>query len=106
MIRFKHLSFACSILFAATLAACAGDAQQRSTGEYIDDSAMTARVKAALIDDPDVSAGEIEVEAYRGHVQLSGFVSSRTDIEKAMQIARDVDGVERVENNMQVRQSR
>lgn len=106
MNRFKSLSLACSILLAILLAACAGDAQQRSSGEYIDDSAITARVKAALVNDPDVSAAEIDVEAYRGAVQLGGFVSSQTDIDKAMQIAREVNGVERVENNMQVRQAR
>lgn len=105
MTRFKFLSLACIILLAASLVACAGDAQQRSTGEYIDDSAITARITTALINDPDISAAEIDVEVYRGAVQLGGFVSSQTAIDKAVQVTREVDGVERVENNMQIRQA-
>ncbi len=97
---FKFLSLA---LFATVLAACSSTATQRSTGEYTDDAAVTARVKLALINDPQVKASEIQVATFRNVVQLSGFAESRTIINRAVQVTRGVDGVKEVRNDIQVR---
>ena len=88
------------IALVVALAACAGTRTKESTGEYIDDSAITAKVKAALIADPVTKAHQIEVETFKGTVQLSGFVSTAQEKDKAGEIARGVKGVERVQNNI------
>lgn len=91
-----------SILIAAaalSLTACGSTAQQRGTGEFVDDAVITSKVKAAFAADPTVKATEVQVETFKGTVQLSGFVSSRESAQKAMQIARDVKGVKEVRNN-------
>lgn len=82
---------------------CASTPQTEGTGEYMDDSVITTKVKAALVNDPDVSAAEINVETFKGVVQLSGFVNSRADINKAIEIARGVKGVKSVKNDMRLK---
>jgi hyperosmotically inducible periplasmic protein len=83
--------------------ACAPTQTSRGTGEVVDDASITTRVKAALINDPDVKARQIEVETYRGIVQLSGFVESAQVATRATGIASKVSGVRSVKNSMQVR---
>lgn len=85
------------MLFAA---GCAATPTRSSTGEFIDDTVITTRVKAALVRDPDLSAIEINVETFRGVVQLSGFVDTQAEINKAGQVARAVAGVEAVQNDI------
>lgn len=89
--------------FAATLAACAGHDGHRSAGQYTDDTATTARVKAALVQADGVSATDVQVETYNGVVQLSGFVPSKDAASQAVQAARGVDGVKEVRNDIQIR---
>lgn len=79
---------------------CAATEDRASVGEVIDDTVITAKVKAALIEDDDLSAAEINVETFRGTVQLSGFVSDRSDIAKATSVTREIDGVVAVENDL------
>lgn len=91
--------------FAATLSllfvmGCSATQDRESVGEVIDDTVITAKVKAALIDDEDLSASEIKVETFKGVVQLSGFVSDRSDIPKATRVADDIDGVVSVKNDL------
>lgn len=74
-------------------------------GEYIDDSVITATVKAKLINDSDISAVEVNVETYKGVVQLSGFVKEATDIAKASELARTVRGVQAVRNDIRLKES-
>lgn len=81
------------------LAACAPTAHREGTGEYIDDAVITSKVKAAFAADPAVKATEVNVETYKGTVQLSGFVESRESAQKAVQLAREVKGVREVRNN-------
>jgi osmotically-inducible protein OsmY len=95
-------SFLVALLMLA-LVACAPTAKREGTGEYIDDTVITAKVKAALIDDPELKAREINVETFKGRVQLSGFVSSREHISKAIQLTRGVKGVTEVKNDMVVK---
>ena len=87
----------------ATLAACASTSTRESTGEYVDDSAITTKVKALLANDDFLKSFQISVETYRGTVQLNGFVDSQQTVDKAGQIARSVKGVESVKNNLIVK---
>ena len=82
---------------------CASTATREGTGEYVDDSVITTKVKAAIFSDPALKVNEINVETFKGVVQLSGFVRSQTDINKAVQIARGVAGVKSVKNDMQIK---
>lgn len=79
---------------------CASTPTQEGTGEYIDDAVITAKVKAAIFSDPGLKSAEINVETYKGIVQLSGFVNSQSDWSKAIEIARGIKGVESVKNDM------
>lgn len=93
-----------SILGAAVLAGgCAGTSTKESTGEYIDNSAITARVKTALIDDEIVKANDVQVETFRGTVQLSGFVDTEAQKDRATTVAKSVQGVREVKNNLIVK---
>ena len=82
---------------------CASNSKQAGAGEYIDDAVITTKVKAAILDDPTVKVTEVNVETFKGVVQLSGFVSSQADINKAVEIARGVGGVKSVKNDMRVK---
>lgn len=93
-------ALAASALF---FAGCAGTPTRESTGEYIDNSAITAKVKAALVGDEVVKARDISVETFRGVVQLSGFVDSETQKTRATEVARSIDGVTEVKNNLVVK---
>src|SRR5688572_6509241 len=97
---FRKLStFGATLILLLTMG-CSATEDRASVGEVIDDTVITAKVKAALIEDDDLSASEINVETFRGTVQLSGFVSDRSDIAKATEVARDIDGVVSVENDL------
>jgi osmotically-inducible protein OsmY len=86
-----------------SLAACAPTPTREGTGEYIDDSLITSKVKAAFAADPTVKATQVKVETFKGTVQLSGFVDSREAAEKAVEIARGVKGVKSVKNDTVIR---
>jgi osmotically-inducible protein OsmY len=90
-------------LLILSLVACAPTAKREGTGEYIDDALITTKVKAALAADPVVKATEVNVETFKGAVQLSGFVSSQEAIGKAVELARGIEGVRAVKNNMVVK---
>ena len=68
------------VIFLASLLGCASTSKQEGTGEYVDDTVITSKVKAAIFDDPSLKSAEINVETFKGVVQLSGFVNSREDI--------------------------
>jgi osmotically-inducible protein OsmY len=90
-------------LLLATMLGCAGTSNQESTGEYIDDSLITAKVKTAIFDDASLKSAEINVETFKGVVQLTGFVSTRANIDRAVAIARGVKGVTSVRNDMRLK---
>jgi len=90
------------LLLALFLAGCAGTASKESTGEYIDDSSITTQVMAKLVGDPGTSALKIAVETFRGEVQLSGFATA-AQAKRAVELTREVKGVKRVINNIQIR---
>ncbi|HCZ14707.1 MAG TPA: transporter [Candidatus Accumulibacter sp.] len=99
----KYLS---ALFLAVTLvsaAGCASSSKQEGTGEYVDDSVITTKVKAAIFNEPTLKSAEINVETFKGAVQLSGFVSSQAAVNKAVAVARTVDGVTSVKNDMRVK---
>lgn len=79
---------------------CASTPHKEGTGEYVDDAVITTKVKAAIFNEPTLKSAEINVETFKGVVQLSGFVSSPDDIHKAISIASGVKGVVSVKNDM------
>jgi len=91
------------LMMFAGLAACASTSQQSGTGEYVDDSVITTKVKSLLAADDFLKSFEIGVETYKATVQLSGFVDSQKAIDKAGEIARSVKGVKSVKNNLNVK---
>jgi len=103
--RINH-RFSILLLAAAaftTLGGCASSATQESTGQYMDDTAITAKVKAAIFNDAALKSAEINVETFKGAVQLSGFVNSQADIDKAVTVTRAVNGVRSVKNDMRLK---
>jgi osmotically-inducible protein OsmY len=95
-----------AVLFAAVLLSalgCASTATQESTGEYVDDTVITTRVKTAIFNEPSLKVLQINVETYKSVVQLSGFVNSATDMSKALDVARDVPGVRSVRNDLRLK---
>jgi hyperosmotically inducible periplasmic protein len=82
---------------------CAGTATRQSTGEYVDDASITAKVKAAMIKDEVVKAMQVDVTTFKGNVQLSGFVDTAEQKARAAQIAGGIDGVTNVTNNITVK---
>jgi hyperosmotically inducible periplasmic protein len=89
---------------AASLAACTATRTQKTAGEQIDDSVLTAKVKAALIQEPSTKARQIDVETFRGTVQLNGYVDSADAKAAAGRVAQSVEGVQRVDNNLSVQE--
>jgi len=86
-----------------TVAGCASGPKQESTGEYMDDSMITMKVKTAIFNDPMLKVAEINVETFKGVVQLSGFVSSQAAANRAIEVARTVGGVTSVKNDMRIK---
>jgi len=89
---------------AASLAACTATRTQKTAGEQIDDTVITTKVKAALVADPDTKARQIDVEVFRGNVQLNGYVDSAEAKAAATRVAQSVGGVQQVSNNLSVQQ--
>jgi len=101
LIRFFSAFFLALTLLTAV--GCASTQKHEGTGEYVDDSVITSKVKAAILNEPGLSSAEINVETFKGVVQLSGFVTSRADINKAVEVARGVGGVKSVKNAMRLK---
>lgn len=91
------------VLLFALFAGCAPTPTKEGTGEYIDDTVITTKVKAEILKEPTLKTFEINVETFKGVVQLSGFVNSQADISKAVEIARNIKGVKSVKNDMRLK---
>jgi hyperosmotically inducible periplasmic protein len=87
----------------AVYSGCAGSATRKSTGEYVDDAAITTKVKTAFAQDPAVKAIDVKVDTFKGTVQLNGFVDTAEEKARAEQIARGIEGVMNVQNNVTVK---
>ena len=97
------IGFLVALMLIGTFAACASSPKQESTGEYVDDSVITTKVKALLANDDFLKSFEIGVETRKGVVQLSGFVDSQKAVNKAVEITRSVKGVKSVKNSLLVK---
>ena len=95
---FNFLSIVLLVFFFSTSTSMA-----ETAGEYIDDSVITAKVKKDIYDEPTLKSSEIKVETSKGVVQLSGFVSTQAEIDRAGEVARMVEGVKSVKNDLQVK---
>jgi osmotically-inducible protein OsmY len=103
MQRIKTLATLFSTLVLMATLGCASTRTHEGTGEYVDDSVITTKVKAAIFNEPGLRVSEVQVETFKGVVQLSGFVSSRADIKDAVRVASAVSGVKSVTNDMQLK---
>ena len=101
--RHRILSFLVCIALVTVFLGCASTPKREGTGEYLDDSAITTKVKAAIFNEPSLKVFQINVETFKGEVQLSGFVDSVQSVSKAGEVARGVKGVKSVKNNLIVK---
>src|ERR1017187_1724289 len=99
----RKLAYLAGIQFVAISLGCASARTQKGSGEYVGDTVITSKVKAAVFNEPSLKSAEINVETFKGVVQLTGFVSSRASIDKAVEIARGVKGVRSVRNDMRLK---
>ncbi len=102
----KHLNRVSAIIASLAMAAlvgCASTAKTEGTGEYVDDSVITTKMKTAIFNDATLKSAEINVETFKGSVQLSGFVGSQSDINRAVALARSINGVTSVKNDMRLK---
>ena len=97
----KRYCIIAALLLAA--AGCAATSTRESTGQYVDDSVITTRVKTAILNEPSLKVMQINVETYKSAVQLSGFVNTGAEMSKAVDLARGVKGVSSVKNDMRLR---
>lgn len=103
MQKFTRISVLLAAVALTALAGCASTTRHESTGQYIDDTAITTSVKAAIFNEPNLKSAEINVETFKGRVQLSGFVSSRDRADRAVVVAQGIKGVTSVANDMRIK---
>lgn len=99
----KHFSMLFMAFALIALVGCSVASGQKTAGEFVDDSVITTRIKAAFVQDDQLKVTEIKVETYRGAVQLSGFVGSKAQADRAVVVARGIQGVKSVSNDMRIR---
>jgi hyperosmotically inducible protein len=99
----KYLSPLFVAITLVSVVGCASTPKQEGTGEYVDDTVITGKVKSAILNEPTLKVAEINVETFKGVVQLSGFVSSQAAATKAVEVTRGVGGVKSVKNDMRVK---
>ena len=99
----RLMKFLACLVLAASFTGCASTPKHESTGQYIDNSVLTTKVKTAIFNEPTLKSMQITVESFKGEVQLSGFVDSAASAQKAGEVARSVEGVVSVKNNLIVK---
>jgi osmotically-inducible protein OsmY len=103
MKKLRYSAFLAALML-STLSACSStDSGRRTVGQYVDDATITASVKAGIVNEPTLKVSDIQVETYEGVVQLSGFVSSAANIATASTVARSVNGVKSVKNDIRLK---
>ena len=103
MTTLKRFSAVLAAIAIATTLGCASTSKSEGTGEYVDDTVITAKVKTAILAEPGLKSMEINVETFKGIVQLSGFVGQASDQQVAVRTAQNVRGVKSVKNDMRVK---
>jgi len=101
--QFKRVSVILATVALTALVGCASTSKTEGTGQYIDDSVITTKTKAAIFNDPSLKSTEINVETFKGKVQLSGFVNSQADINRAVVLTQGIAGVTSVKNDMRLK---
>lgn len=101
MARLFTFLFSAVLIFG--LVGCGSEPRKSSTGEYFDDTVITTKVKTAILADEELKSTEINVETFKGIVQLSGFVKNPAHIDRATSVARSVEGVKSIRNNINVK---
>lgn len=96
----KYAAAVLTVTAFSVLLGCASTSRQEGTGEYFDDTVITTKVKAAIFEDPGLKSAEINVETFKGTVQLSGFVANPAHASRAGELARSVRGVQQVKNDI------
>ncbi|ELI6430688.1 BON domain-containing protein [Aeromonas salmonicida subsp. salmonicida] len=99
----NRFSILLAIAVLVTAVGCASTTTKEGTGEYVDDSVITTKVVTAIFNDPDLKSAEINVETFKGVVQLSGFVKDSANINKAVVVAKGVNGVTSVKNDLRLK---
>lgn len=99
----RIMKFLACLVLVAAFTGCAPTSQQEGTGEYIDDTVITGKVKTVILNDPMLKVMQINVETFKGEVQLSGFVDSAASVKRAAEVARSVKGVVGVKNDLIVK---
>jgi hyperosmotically inducible protein len=100
---FKRLSVTLVAVALTALMGCAATSKSEGTAGYVDDAVITTKTKAAMFNEASLKSSEINVETFKGRVQLSGFVSSQADINRAVELAKGVTGVTSVKNDMRLK---
>lgn len=104
MKQFKSIfAVFCAALLMSVVVGCASTPTKQGSGGYVDDSVITTKVKAAIFNEPTLKSAEVNVETFKGVVQLSGFVSTQANINKAVEVTRHVAGVTSVKNDMRLK---
>lgn len=103
MTGFNRILAVLAALAMAVTLGCTATAKSESTGEYVDDTVITAKVKTAILGESTLKSAEINVETFKGVVQLSGFVNSQSDVNRAVVVAKNVHGVKSVKNDMRLK---
>lgn len=103
MNTFKRITAFMAAITMMFMLGCASTTKHEGTGQYVDDTVITTKVKAKMLEEPGLKSAEINVETFKGVVQLSGFVSSQANVDKAVALARTVHGVSSVKNDMRVK---
>ena len=103
MTNFKRFFAFFAALAMATALGCASTTKHEGTGEYVDDTVITTKVKAAILNEPGLKSAEINVETFKGIVQLSGFVTSKSEADRAVVVTQNVHGVASVKNDMRIK---
>jgi osmotically-inducible protein OsmY len=103
MKNLKLVSALIAAIMLTTVVGCASTPSHEGTGQYVDDSVITTKVKAEIFNEPTLKSSEINVETFKGVVQLSGFVRSENNIQTAVNVARNVNGVKSVKNDMRTK---
>lgn len=103
MKNLKIVSALIAALMLTSVAGCVTSTKHETPGQYIDDTVITTNVKAAILNEPTLKVAEINVETFQGAVQLSGFVTSKNDIDTAVRVTRTVNGVKSIKNDMRLK---
>ncbi len=103
MKNIKRIAAFFAAVVLATAMGCAATSKSEGTAGYVDDTVITTKTKAAIFNEPTLKSAEINVETFKGVVQLSGFVGSQADINKAVSLTRAVGGVTSVKNDMRLK---